>query len=236
MTIRYNDYDGFAGEYARSSASNSFNALYERPAILDLAGDVRGLRVLDAGCGAGLQAAELIERGARVTGIDLSTGLLDIARDRLGPDVPLHQADLAEPLEFADSSFDLVLASLVLHYLEDWTPTLREFHRVLRPGGRFVMSTHHPIADLRTSGSDDYFGIYQFTEDWQREGRVMRMRFWHRPLRAMLASFAAGGFALEEIREPEPSRELAEVAPEDYRNLTRRPQFILFAVSATPAR
>jgi 2-polyprenyl-3-methyl-5-hydroxy-6-metoxy-1,4-benzoquinol methylase len=91
--IKYNDYDSFAREYARHNASNPYNALYERPAIMALAGDVGGLRVLDAGCGVGLHAEELVRRGAAVTGIDLSADMLAVARDRLGPDVPLYQAD-----------------------------------------------------------------------------------------------------------------------------------------------
>ncbi|MFC4857249.1 class I SAM-dependent methyltransferase [Actinophytocola glycyrrhizae] len=228
-----NDYDGFAQAYARNNESSPFNARYERPAIMALAGDVRALRVLDAGCGSGMHAAELIKRGAIVTGADLSVGLLDTARTRLGPEVPLHQTDLGQPLDFADGVFDLVMCSLVMHYLEDWDRTLGEFHRVLVPGGRLVMSTHHPFMDMRISGSDDYFGTYAFTEDWVRDGRTMRMRFWHRPLRAMLASFARSGFAVDEIRAPEPRPEMADEAPDDYRHLVHKAQFILFSLTAT---
>lgn len=230
--IKYNDYDGFAQAYARHSESNPFNALYERPAILSLAGDVHGLRVLDAGCGPGAHAAELIQRGATVTGVDLSGQLLGIARQRLGPDVPLHQADLSQPLAFPDNAFDLVLSSLVMHYLEEWEPTLREFHRVLVSQGRLVFSTHHPFMDLRVNGSDDYLGTYRWTEDWERDGGTMRMRFWHRPLRAMLAAFNAAGFAVNDIVEPDPKPEMANEAPDAYRLLARNAQFVFFSLTA----
>jgi SAM-dependent methyltransferase len=222
---KYNDYEGFALAYARNSASNPFNALYERPAIMSLAGEVRGLRALDAGCGSGEHAADLISRGAAVTGVDLSEALLGIARDRLGPDVPLYQADLSQPLAFPDSAFDLVLSSLGMHYLADWEPTLREFRRVLAPRGRLVLSTHHPFMDMRISGSDDYFATYSFTEDWERDGRTMHMKFWHRPLRAMLSAFSASGFAVDDITEPDPRPEMASNAPDTYRHLTRNAQF-----------
>ncbi|WP_238845163.1 class I SAM-dependent methyltransferase [Nocardia terpenica] len=231
-SIAYNNYDGFAREYARHNETSPYNALYERPAILHQAGDVRGLRVLDAGCGAGLHAAELIRRGAAVTGVDLSDGLLALARERLGDDVPLHRADLTDPLPFGDNTFDLVMAPLVLHYLEHWEPVLREFRRVLVPGGRVVLSTHHPTMDIRVNGTDDYLGTYSFTEDWTRGGRTVTMRFWHRPLRAMLAAFRAAGFTVDEIAEPDPQPELADIAPEDYRNLTRRAQFLFFTLTA----
>jgi len=230
--IRDNDYEEFAPEYARSSETHAIYYLYERPAITGLAGEVRGLRVLDAGCGAGGQAAEFILRGAAVTGVDISDGLLNIARDRLGPDVPLYQADLSQPLPFPDGSFDLVLSSLVMHYLQDWEATLREFHRVLVPGGRVVMSTHHPFMDMRLSSSDDYFGIYTYTEDWQRDGKTMRMRFWHRPLRAMLSAFTASGFAVGHIAEPDPLPEMASGDPETYRHLSRNAQFLFFSLTA----
>lgn len=230
--IEYNDYDGFARAYAHRNETNPFNALYERPAILALAGDVRGLRVLDAGCGAGVHAAELVERGAAVTGVDLSAELLAIARERLGPDVPLHRTDLSRPLPFPDDAFDLVQSALVMHYLADWGPTLREFRRVLVPCGRVVLSTHHPLLDFRLAGSDDYLGVYRFTEDWAVDGRTMRMRFWHRPLRAMFAACSASGFTVDDVVEPDPRPELADVAPDSYRRLTREAQFLFFSLTA----
>jgi ubiquinone/menaquinone biosynthesis C-methylase UbiE len=226
-----NDYDEFARVYTHQNEVSPFLTRYERPAIMSLAGDVRGLRVLDAGCGAGVQAAELVKRGAMVTGVDRSDGMLAIARERLGPTVPLHEVDLSGPLPFADGVFHLVLCSLVMHYLEEWEPTLREFRRVLPPAGRVVLSTHHPFGDMRVSGSDDYLGTYTYTEDWTLAGRTMRMRFWHRPLRAMLAAFKAAGFVVEEIAEPDPSPEMAETAPEVFRRLSRDAHFLFFALA-----
>jgi ubiquinone/menaquinone biosynthesis C-methylase UbiE len=230
--IKYNDYDGFARAYAHNNETNPFNALYERPAIISLAGDVRGLRVLDAGCGSGVHAAELIKRGANVTGVDLSRDLLNIARERLGPGVQLREADLSQPLPFPDNAFDLVLSSLVMHYLAEWEPTLGELYRVLIPHGRLVLSTHHPFMDMRISGSDDYFSTYTVTEDWVRDGRTMSMRFWHRPLRAMLAAFNATGFAVDDIVEPDPLPTMAHDAPDAYRHLTRKAQFVFFSLTA----
>ena len=115
-----NDYDGFAEAYAADNENNLQNAYYERPAMLALAGDVTGRRILDAGCGAGPLSAALRDRGADVTGIDASSGMVALARRRLGDEADLRVADLGDPLPFADGAFDDVVASLVLHYLEDW--------------------------------------------------------------------------------------------------------------------
>lgn len=228
-----NDYDSFAQEYADANESNAYNALYERPAVLSMLGNVTGQRVLDAGCGAGTHAAALIQRGATVEGLDLSAGLLAIARRRLGPDVPLRQADLSQPLPYADSMFDAVLASLVLHYLEHWTPTLREFHRVLVPGGRLVASTHHPFMEFQLSGSDHYLATEQYEDNWPQPGGGTRtMRFWRRPLSAMIDAFLQAGFRIDAVREPEPLPEARDRFPEDYVRLMTRPNFLFFAATA----
>jgi SAM-dependent methyltransferase len=117
---RVNDYDSFAEAYSAETEANLINGYYARPAILDLAGDVAGRRILDAGCGSGPLLAALRDRGAVVTGIDSSTKMLELARQRLGDDADLRVADLGSPLPFSDGTFDDVTASLVLHYLEDW--------------------------------------------------------------------------------------------------------------------
>jgi ubiquinone/menaquinone biosynthesis C-methylase UbiE len=112
-----NDYDSFAEAYTAETEANLINGYYGRPAVVNLAGDVAGRRVLDAGCGSGPIAAALRDRGAVVTGFDSSAGMLELARRRLGPDADLHVADLASPLPLPDGSFDDVIAALVLHYL-----------------------------------------------------------------------------------------------------------------------
>jgi 2-polyprenyl-3-methyl-5-hydroxy-6-metoxy-1,4-benzoquinol methylase len=70
------DYDAFAEAYAAETESNLINGYYTRPAVLDLAGDVTGRRMLDVGCGAGPILAALRERGAVVTGADSSAKML----------------------------------------------------------------------------------------------------------------------------------------------------------------
>jgi len=229
---RHNDYDTFALSYSKDNDSNATNAYYERPASLALLGDLAGQRVLDAGCGAGSHSAEIIRRGASVTGLDKSAGLLAIARQRLGPDVPLHEADLAGPLPFAPASFDAVLASLVLHYLRDWGPPLAEFRRVLVPGGRLVISTHHPFMDHALAGEPDYFATYEYTDEWVKGGQAMVMRFWHRPLHAMTDAFRAAGLTLDVIAEPQPDPAAESLFPSAYADLRTNPRFLFFRLTA----
>ena len=224
-----NDYDSFAEAYSAEAEANLINAYYERPAILALAGDVAGRRILDAGCGSGPLFAALRDRGAVVTGIDKSTGMLELARRRLGDGADLQVADLGSPLPFPDGAFDDVIASLVLHYLEDWGPTLAELRRVLTPGGRLIVSVDHPFAINaihRLAGrKTDYFATYNWTEEWTMGGQTALMSFWNRPLHAMTDAFTAAGFRISVISEPEPAPAARELFPDD---LAAKPRFLCF--------
>lgn len=204
-----NGYDSFAEAYTAETEANLINGYYLRPAIVNLAGDVAGRRILDAGCGSGPIAAALRDRGATVTGFDSSVGMLKLARRRLGTDADLHLADLAGPLPFPDGVFDDVIASLVLHYLEDWTGPLAELRRVLRPGGRLIAAVEHPFAILlmqREQGCKaGYFGTRSRTEEWTFGGHSAPMTFWDRPLHAMTDAFTAAGFKIAVISEPPPA-------------------------------
>ncbi|RLL68316.1 class I SAM-dependent methyltransferase [Streptomyces sp. Z26] len=228
-----NDYDSFAAAYAAEAEHNLVNAYYERPAMLALAGDVRGLRVLDAGCGAGPLAAALRERGAYVTGVDASAAMAALARRRLGDGVPLHVADLRGRLPFADAAFDVVTASLVLHYLEDWGPPLAELRRVLASGGRLVASVDHPfVAWTLRDPRPDYLAATACSFDWTLGGRTVPMRFWRRPLHAMTDAFAAAGFRLTGLSEPRPDPAARVLFPEGFRALSTQPCFLFFTLEA----
>lgn len=79
--------------------------------------------MLEVGCAAGHLSALLAGRGADVVGVDVSEGLICLARKEFGALARFEVADIAQPLSFADSSFDSVTASLVLRYLADFGPT-----------------------------------------------------------------------------------------------------------------
>ncbi|WND39792.1 class I SAM-dependent methyltransferase [Streptomyces sp. BB1-1-1] len=212
------------------------NAYYERPAMLTLAGDVAGHRVLDAGCGSGPLTAALRDRGAVVTGIDASAGMLALARRRLGDDVALHLADLSDRLPFDDGAFDDVVASLVLHYLGDWEPTLAELRRVLRPGGRLIVSVDHPVtAYTIRDPRPDYFANTSYTFDWMLGGQSTPMRLWRKPLHAMIDAFTTAGFRLSVISEPQPDPAARDLFPDGFRDLSTKPCFLFFVVEVPPS-
>lgn len=194
------DYDGFAAEYNTENERSLLNAYYERPAMLDLVGDVTGLDVLDVGCGAGPLAEQLAKRGARVSGFDSSARMVEIARERLGDGVDLQVADLEEPLPYDNDRFDVACASLVLHYLADWVDALSEIRRVLRPGGRLAISVYHPLLFALTEGR--YFGIEQYEETHTFAGREATLTMWHHTLDDISEAINRSGLRLVSLHEP----------------------------------
>ena len=233
---RVNDYDSFAEAYSAANETSLVNAYYERPAMLALAGDVAGRRILDAGCGSGPLSAALRDRGAVVSGFDASAGMLELARRRLGDGADLRVADLSSPLPYPDDAFDDVVASLVLHYLEDWGPALAELRRVLKPGGRLIMSVDHPFAihglEYLAGNRTEYFATYDRVEEWSMGGRTAQLRFWNRPLHAMTDAFTAAGFRITVISEPEPDPAARELFPEVTADKPRFLCFLFFALQA----
>ena len=111
-------------------------------ALLALAGDVRGLRILDAGCGQGDLTLHLLGQGAAVTALDVSPGMIDVVRTRAQrlPDGGQALSAVAAPLEqsgLAAGGFDLILGKFILHHI-DVASGARELRRLLRPGGRAI--------------------------------------------------------------------------------------------------
>jgi SAM-dependent methyltransferase len=233
-----NDYDSFAEAYAASNETNLLNAYYERPAMLAVAGDVAGRRILDAGCGADPLFAALRDRGAIVTGIDKSAGMVRLARRRLGDDTDLQVAELGRPLPFPDGTFDDVTASLVLHYLEDWGPALAGLRRVLKPGGRLIMSVDHPFAtNLRNREAGhqpDHFATYNSVDEWTVDGQTALLGFWTRPLHAMTDAFTAAGFRISVISEPGVAADTPrELLPDGFAGGQRFLCFLFFVLQAS---
>lgn len=220
------NYDEIASTFEQHAADGPYNAHYDRPAVLELVGEIAGKRVLDAGCGPGLYSEELLARGASLVALDGSARMVELARTRLGARAEVVQADLARPLPFAASEFDLVVCALVIHHLDDREACLREFFRVLRPGGRVVVSTQHPTTDwLRKGGS--YFETKDEEDTWHRGDAAYSIRFWREPLTAFCAAISNAGFLIERLVEPLPAPSMRERWPEDWEKLQREPGFLV---------
>ncbi len=133
-------YDLWSETYDRTP--NPVVAMDARHTIQMLA-PKRGEYILDAGCGTGRNLKSILAAGSHSIGIDLSLGMLQVARRSL-PNAPLAIADLQKPYPFRVSQFDAVLCALIGEHLEDLPTTFREMNQVLKPSGRLVFSVYHP--------------------------------------------------------------------------------------------
>ncbi|MEO5904256.1 MAG: methyltransferase domain-containing protein [Gemmatimonadaceae bacterium] len=232
------NYDSIGDTYAGAIDDAPYNAHYERPAMLGLMPGVEGTRLLDAGCGGGWYAEQLLKRGADVDAIDGSAVMVEHARNRLARQLTtdphgrltIQHADLLDPLPFEDDRFDGVVSPLVLHYMSDWRPTLRQFARVLKPGGWLLFSTHHPAAEMVLFAPDNYFEIEHVVDTWEWLGRV---EFYRRPLTEISSSLFDAGFVIERMVEPVPTDEFRQLKPESCADLMKQPAFLLILARST---
>jgi len=212
--------------YQLHAADSAYNAHYDRPAVLAALGPVAGLRVLDAACGPGLYAQELIDRGADVTAFDASQVMVDLARVQLSGLVRVDRAVLGTRLPYPDDEFDLIVCALAIHYADDRAAAFAEFFRVLRPGGAVVVSTQHPVMDwLRKGGS--YFDTTLETDTWRTPQGDQPVRFWRESLSALCTAATGAGFLIEKVIEPQPSESMREHYPDDYDKLSAEPGFLI---------
>jgi SAM-dependent methyltransferase len=218
-------YEPFADAFGEHAATSAYNAHYDRPVVLDLVGDADGLRVLDAGCGPGLLASELVAAGATVTAFDASPRLVTLAGERLDGRADVRVWDLGSPLTWLpDGSVDVAVLALVIHHLARRDVALAELFRVLRPGGALVVSTTHPTADwLRLGGS--YFDVAEVTETWHGDWPVT---FWRQPLSAWCDEFSEAGFLIERLVEHQPAATMLDTYPDAHEQLSTSPAFIAF--------
>lgn len=225
--LAYEAYQKLADDYARLIDSKPHNAYYERPATLALLPDVAGKDVLDAGCGPGVYAGELIKRGARVISVDASDRMIELARKRLGPRAAIQQVDLSRPLSmFDEGQFDLVLAPLCLDYIADWLSVFWEFFRLLRPGGHFVMSAGHPSFDAEYFDTRSYFEVEAVSCVWKGFGTKVLMPSFRRSMQDFLNPIAESGFVRERICEPLPTDDFLAADPRRHKQLMHRPAFL----------
>ncbi|CAN3126345.1 class I SAM-dependent methyltransferase [Mycobacterium sp. smrl_JER01] len=226
-------YEVFADEYLDHAQAGLFNAHYDRPACLALLGDVDGATVLDAACGPGLYAEELVNRGAEVIGFDQSPRMVELARQRV-PTAEFRTHDLARPLDWlAEGTVDCVLFALALEYVDDRVAALTEFRRVLRPGGALVLSRLHPTGDWLRHGGN-YFKQRVIDETWSRGWQV---RYWLAPLEATCEELHHAGFLIERLLEPRPAPEAAAINQDKYDQLHREPTgFLAIRAIADPRR
>ena len=194
----------------------------EKPAIYEKIPDVKNASILCIGCGSGEECRFLKDQGAsRVVGVDSAKGLIEQAKYSY-PDIEFLHMDM-QKLDFPSESFDFVFSSLAIHYVEDWKNVFAKVYKVLKPGGVFLFSTHHPVrwgAESIKQGKDrsyllgyskheddsytiygDYFTPRKITDTWFDQ---LDVAYYHKPISEIFKTALSAGFEIKDFIEPKP--------------------------------
>lgn len=134
--------------------------------------------------------------------------------------------DLENELPFTKESFDLIISSLVIYYINDWSKTFSEFQRILKPGGKLLFSIHHPFMDFKLSKNKQYFSTELIIDQWEREGRSIEVPFYRRSLSEVLNK-TLEYFSIDCIIEPQPTIKFKLLDPLKYERLMSKPHFLI---------
>jgi len=222
-------YDRLAPVWSATTDGGPFNGLLERPALRSLIPrPLRGLTVLDVGCGSGAQCEWMLDEGAEVIGLDLSPAMVEEARTRCGGRGRFLVADLAEPIPLNPRSVDGITCSLVLHYLREWKVPLRSFAALLRSDGWAVMSLDHPFSPPLPGQRGGYFDTELVSDTWAKADVEVTQHFWRRPLASVIDVCADAGFVVDRIREARPDHDAISGFPEELAQAESMPSFIVY--------
>jgi ubiquinone/menaquinone biosynthesis C-methylase UbiE len=190
---------------------------------LGLVGDVRGKRVLEIGCGGGQCAIGFAKRGALAVGKDLSDEQVAFARElaaREGVEARFYQGSVEELPEFPDESQDVVFSAYALSYVADIESCFSEVRRVLRPGGVFVFSCDHPLANVISEQGPPWVVKRSYWDaeqvwPWQEENASAVMRSYYRPVSEIFECLTGAGLVVERILEPQPVEHTKDTSWDD---------------------
>jgi ubiquinone/menaquinone biosynthesis C-methylase UbiE len=181
---------------------------------LKLLGNMKGKNVLEIGCGGGQNAIVLSKWGARSVGMDISEEQIKFARKlakKEGVKVRFYVGNMEDLSIFDSESFDIVLSSFGIGYVDNLEKTFQEVFRVLQKDGLFVFADVHPIADKgriirygkrRIWGISNYFDRKRYM--WRWKGTKVKFYGRHRTIQDYFHLLKGAGFVVETILEPEP--------------------------------
>lgn len=229
-------YDQFAGSYHNymDDSHNFWNKWLEYPHTIRFLNsqDLKDKNVLDLGCGSGRYTKEFVRLGAKVSGIDKSEKLIEIAEREL-PNVEFKVGSV-EKLPYQNSSFDYVFSGLVIDYLPDLKKAFSEVCRVLKPGGSFLFSGHVPYSFLTTKvkGTEpqafllgNYFEEGKFEREWAPLN--LKQIQYHHTFQTLVGALVQNNLYITEYLDMKPDEEAERSGLKDYYEAFMKPKFYL---------
>jgi SAM-dependent methyltransferase len=194
--------------------------------------------VLDFGCGSGIYANLLTKKGAKISGFDISSEMIKIAKQKnplldlrvgSGYNIPFQQ------------KFDIVFASLAIGYMSNWNLVFKQVGKVLNKNGLFVFSTDNPIIacksrikvdnkDIIYLGEKDYFQINAKHNSWQMPTGTFQVPWNHKTYEYIIKTIVNSGFELVDYTDAKPLKSAKKYFPEYYEEYSKIPRFSIWKV------
>lgn len=200
--------------------------------------DFKDKRVLDLGCGFGWHCDYAIKNGAKtVTGVDISENMLKVAKDKTNSNINYIHMPI-EDIALHDNSFDVVISSLALHYINSFDDIVNKVSDCLVQGGDFVFSVEHPVFTAYGTGDwyhDEngeilHFPVDNYFYEGERNSIFLGEKVikYHKTLTTYLSALLQGGFELTGVVEPQPAEELLFTV-QGMKDELRRPMMLIIA-------
>lgn len=234
---KYDDPVFFAKYSQMTRSQDGLEGAGEWPVLKRLLPDFNDKTVLDLGCGYGWHAIYAAKQGAKkIVACDISQKMLAVAKEKNNHFNIEYRKISFEESDFAEAAFDIVLCSLVLHYLPSYQDFLTKVKKWLKPNGKLIFNVEHPV--FTANGDQDWFyhedgTIRHFPVDnYYIEGRreanflgesVIK---YHRTLTTYLNGLLQHGFEIVAIQEPTVSVEMLQQHPE-FKDELRRPMMLI---------
>lgn len=201
--------------------------------------EFKGKRVLDLGCGYGWHCQYAIEHGAEfVLGTDISHKMLEVARKKHSNKKIEYCCKAMEDLEFQENSWDIIMSSLAIHYVQNYEKLVENISQWLKTGGEFLFSVEHPV--FTSYGTQDWyynqegkilhFPVDNYYYEGKREAIFLGETVikYHRTITTYLNTLLQKGFQLQHVIEPQPPEEMMHIP--GMKDEMRRPMMLLVSV------
>lgn len=236
MNTIYDD-KNFFESYARMARSkDGLEAAGEWHQLRPLFPPLQGKSVLDLGCGYGWHCKYAAAQGAAyVLGLDLSLQMIEEACKRNSSPEITYRVCGIEEYEYPESTYDLVVSNLALHYLADLDSVFKKIYLTLKQGGTFLLNIEHPVFTAgvnedwiyREDGTPEAWPVDNYFYPGERQTAFLghTVSKQHHTLTQILMGIISAGFTLEHIEEAQPPKEMINLP--GMKDEMRRPMMLL---------